>query len=375
MAYVSSIVGLVAVSLAASTLDAQKTRLLDKPQVELSEPFTNLVSARELSDGRVIVIDGGDRAVYAVDFAAGTSTQIGRPGSGPAEYRTPQLLLAAGRDTTLLTDPGNSRILMIGADAKPAGSLTGAWPMLTGQPGTRLPRAVDARGNGYFLGRAGNVEQAVNGMVRADTVAVVRTARGSAKDDTITFVQTAPRRITTQTKDGKLTGVNVMIAPFPPADAWQVFPDGAVAIVRVNGYRVDWVLPDGKRVTGKPNPFTPVRLVDADKRLPSGGSGVRGGGPGSSPPNNAPDIEWPELKPPFFPNDALAGTDGRMWIHRHVAATDPRARYDVADRRGVIVETVELPKGGRIVGFGARSIYVVRLDSDDLQYLQRFPLQ
>jgi hypothetical protein len=64
-----------------------------------------------------------------------------------------------------------------------------------------------------------------------------------------------------------------------------------------------------------------------------------------------------------------------MWIQRHLPATDSRARYDIADRRGVIVDHAELPKGGRIVGFGARSIYVVRLDSDDLQYLQRFPLQ
>jgi hypothetical protein len=280
-----------------------------------------------------------------------------------------------GRDTTLLTDPGNSRILVIGPDAKPAGLLPGAWPVPTGQPGTRLPRADDASGRGYFLGRAGNLEQAPNGMVQSDSVALLRAVRGSTKDDTVAFVQTAPRRITTTSKDGKLTGVNIMIAPFSPADAWQVFPDGAVSIVRVNGYRVDWVLPDGRRVNGKPNPFTPVPVVDADKRLPTGGSATRSAGAGAGVPNAAMDLEWPELKPPFLPNNALAGTDGRLWIQRHVAATDTRARYDIADRRGVIVERAELPQGGRIVGFGARSIYVVRLDPDDLQYLQRFPLR
>ena len=212
-------------------------------------------------------------------------------------------------------------------------------------------------------------------MVVPESVAVVRTARGSTKDDSLTFIQMAPRRITTTTKDGKLTGVNIMIAPFPAADAWQVFPDGALAIVRADGYRVDWVLPDGKRVVGKANPFTPVRVTDADKRLPSGPSATRSGGSGAPPPNKAPDLEWPEFKPAFFPSNALAGSDGRIWIQRHVAATDARARYDIADRRGVIVEKIELPKGGRIVGFGARSIYVVRLDADDLQYLQRFALR
>ena len=33
-----------------------------------------------------------------------------------------------------------------------------------------------------------------------------------------------------------------------------------------------------------------------------------------------------------------------------------------------------MPNDGRIVGFGTRSIYVVRKDADDLQYLQRYPL-
>lgn len=358
----------------SSVASAQRVRMFDKPQVELSEPFTNVAAVRELSDGRVIVIDAGDRAVYAVDFAAGTSTQIGRPGSGPAEYRLPQGLLASTHDTTWITDPGNSRILVIGPDMKPAGPLTSAWPTLTGQPGTRLPRAMDGSGRGYFTGRvAGQGGPPTDGKMHADSVAIVRAPRGSAKDDTLTFVQQAPRKITTQTKDGKLTGVNVIIAPFPAADAWQVFPDGALALVRADGYRVDWVLPDGKRVTGRANPFTPVRVTDADKR-PPGGNSPRGGG-GGAVPNAIPDLEWPELKPAFFPNDALAGTDGRLWIRRHVAASDARARYDVADRRGVIVEKAELPKGGKIVGFGARSIYVVRLDDDDLQYLQRYPLQ
>ena len=141
----------VAAPVAAS---AQRPRLLDKPQVELSEPFTNVTTVRELSDGRVIVIDNGDRALYVVDFAAGTSTQVGRPGGGPAEYRSPTALLAGESDTTLLTDPGNSRILILGPDAKPAGLLTDAWPMTGGQPGTRLPRAIDASGRGYFVSRA-----------------------------------------------------------------------------------------------------------------------------------------------------------------------------------------------------------------------------
>src|SRR3954468_20024523 len=98
---------------ALAPLGAQSSRVLDKPQTEVSEPFTNVGSVRELSDGRVIVIDNGDRALYAVDFKAGTSSQIGRPGDGPNEYRTPTLLLPVPADTTLVVDIANRRLLVL----------------------------------------------------------------------------------------------------------------------------------------------------------------------------------------------------------------------------------------------------------------------
>src|SRR5215213_3666149 len=145
------LLALVALPALAPLGTPQAPRVLDKPQAEVPEPFTNVGSVRELSDGRVIVIDNGDRAVYAVDFKAGTSTQVGRPGAGPNEYRTPGVLLALAADTTLVTDGGNRRMLVIGPTAEPAGLVTDAWPAANGGPGTRLPRGIDAKGRGYFL--------------------------------------------------------------------------------------------------------------------------------------------------------------------------------------------------------------------------------
>jgi hypothetical protein len=80
------------------------------------------------------------------------------------------------------------------------------------------------------------------------------------------------------------------------------------------------------------------------------------------------------VKPPFAYTGVLAGADGNVWIPRYAPAEDTRSHYDVVDRRGVIVARVDVPNRGKIVGFGAKSIYVVRLDDDDLQYLQRFRL-
>jgi hypothetical protein len=362
--------------LAATTVGQGSPRVLDKPQVELAEPFTNVGTVRELRDGRVLVVDNGDRALYVVDFSAGTSSQIGRPGSGPGEYRAPGILLPMAADTTFLTDAGNNRLLVIGPDAKPVATLTESWPMLDGQRGTRLPRAVDSRGRGYYIGSPVRVPETDRPIIQVDSVALYRTPRGATAVDSLAFIHLAPRKITTTSKDGKLTGVSVMTPPFPAQDAWQVFADGAVGIVRVRDYRVDWVLPDGRRVAGRPIPFEPVKVTELDKqRLMSvmrGARGRDGGGGGVGP--SLPELDWPEVKPPFSFSATLAGVDGRLWVQRYSPASDSRTRYDIIDRQGIVVARVDVPNAGRIVGFGAKSIYVVRKDEDDLQYLQRFPL-
>ena len=341
----------------AATHVSQSARVLDKPQVEIAEPFTNVASVRELSDGRVIVVDLG-QSVQVVDFKTKSVEQIGRTGSGPGEYKSPQLLLPVGSDTTLVLDPGNARLLEIAPNAKPMRAVSDAWPLPDGRPGTRLARGIDARGRGYLPGRAANMRPQ-SGVVEADSAALLRFARGAAAEDTLGYIHLSPRKIDIAQTNGTIRSVSIVIPPFPAQDGWVAFPDGAVALVRTHDYRVDWVLADGKRVAGRVIPFTPVKVTDGDKKKRA---------------PNAPEPDWPDVKPPFAYTGVLAGADGNVWIPRYASADDTRSHYDVIDRRGVVVARVDVPNRGKVVGFGAKSIYVVRLDDDDLQYLQRFPL-
>lgn len=336
----------------------QRPRVLDKPQVEIAEPFTNVGTVRELGDGRVIVLDVGNQSVHVVDFRARSVEQIGRSGSGPGEYKSPGLLLPLRGDTTLVADAGNARLLEIGPNAKPTRAVSDAWPQGDGRPGTRLPRGIDARGRGYLLGRAINPRPA-SGVVQADSAALVRSARGSTAEDTLGYIHLSPRKIDIKQSSGAIRSVSIVIPPFPSQDGWVAFPDGAVALVRTTNYRVDWVLPDGRRVAGQPIPFTPVKVTAIDRKKRA---------------DNVPEPDWPEVKPPFAYTGVLAGADGNVWIPRYAPAEDARSHYDVVDRRGVVVARVDVPNRGKVVGFGPKSIYVVRVDDDDLQYLQRFPL-
>jgi hypothetical protein len=63
--------------------------------------------------------------------------------------------------------------------------------------------------------------------------------------------------------------------------------------------------------------------------------------------------------------------NGEIWVQRHVSASD-LPTFDVFSPTGRLTQRVTLPKGNRLVGFGNGTIYTVRIDEDDLQYLQRF---
>ena len=62
------------------------------------------------------------------------------------------------------------------------------------------------------------------------------------------------------TADGRVYRV-----PLAGGEEPILFPDGWVAIARIDPYRVDWRSPDGQWTHGAPLPFTTVRL-DARER-------------------------------------------------------------------------------------------------------------
>ena len=81
------------------------TRLAEG-STSLSHGFTRLVSARELPNGILLVIDdveGGQ--LLALDFARNDVRQVGRKGSGPEEYRGPRRVYCTSEDSSLVDDP------------------------------------------------------------------------------------------------------------------------------------------------------------------------------------------------------------------------------------------------------------------------------
>ena len=383
----------VLVGATASAAHGQAVRTLSKADAEYAEPFTQIASVRELRDGRVIVADPREKTLQLVDLKSGSAQKISREGQGPGEYSLPLRLSALAGDTTLVYDPLNQRFLIIDGNGKPGAFFRIEPEGPQGGPirigGITGARYVDARGRLYFQGAAFRPPTGGGPPQAADSAAIVRYDRAAKKSDTVAWVKLPKNNVQVSGGAGNMQVRVGGSNPFAAQDDWAVMPDGRIAVVRAADYRVDWYSPAGVKTAGPPIQFARIKVTEADKKAirdqrARGGGGiaiVRTDGPegrrssaGAAPPNaNIPEpTDWPEYKPPFLQQAAVATPNGELWVLRSRPATDQVPSYDVFDAAGKVVGKVVLPKSTRLVGFGNGTVYLARSDEDDLQYLQRY---
>jgi hypothetical protein len=377
---------------------AVPTRALARPDAEFAEPFSALTlgTVRELSNGKVIVADAREKTVQLVTFG-GSAVAIGREGSGPGEYSLPMRVYAAPADTTWLWDIGNRRFLVIA----PTGRVARSFVPETGEGAEGRMLAVgnfdgvDAQGRLYWRSMGFVMSDA--GPVRSDSIPMVRWDPRRKVTDTLAWAPN-PTQVEVSRPAGSGGGEEVRVmarvggaTPFGSAEAWAVAPDGRVARMLGTGYQVQWIA-QGRRTTGPALAYDRVRVTDADRkaymdaRRNNPGISVTATNDGSGRQVTTANavasavnrqfadqpVTYPEFKGPFRPQGVAVAPDGRLWVERYTAFGTPTL-YDVIDGTGKVVQRVTLPRGSRLVGFGAGGvIYAARADEDDLQYLQRF---
>jgi hypothetical protein len=376
-------------------LAAQTTvpvRPIGTPSGEFREPFTLVSGVRELSDGRIIATDLREKTVQLIDLAKGTSKPIGREGAGPAEWGNPSRLYAMPGDTTFMPDFTNDRFFVVKPDGTPGATIRFAdlRPLtsadLAGVDGAGRMLLIDekpaARPNDGTSGEA----------------LVLRYDRRTGKVDTVGTLglPKGEQSAATMLSGGMMRTVTNL--PLAARDAAVIVPDGRIAIVRANPYRIEWVGLDGKRLVGPAAVPSHIRVTQEEKEAftrsqirpgailvkgnPAAGAppapgGKSGGGPAkiSSAEIKAmmnPTMVWPAEKPPFLgTGSVMAAPDGQVWVLRTRAHDDSIPTYDVFDGTGRVVERVALPKRTRLVAFGRGTAYLARTDDDDLLWLQR----
>jgi hypothetical protein len=351
------------VLLFAATAGAAQERpeTMLRATASLPEPFSRIRDVRELSDGRLLVADQRENAVYVVDFAKQSRVQVGRNGPGPEEYDQPTGLLPVRADSTVLINLSNSRLDWLDS----SGRITRSRALFGG--GWSIPRAADTTGNLYW-DRVSDTRLKKREDPKADQAPIVR-ANLAGKLDTMAFL-TIPGPVNPN--------------PFPSWDIWAVSADGSIAIVR-NGeeYRVDWVASDKTITRGPAVPWKPVRVTADDReRYTAGGPNIPPGGgsarassrAGTPPPPPRVRDDFPEQFPPARLSGIWVAANGRAFVHRYESLRELRPLLDVFDASGNLVARYRLPERRQIVGFGRSGLYAIHIDEVDLQWLERYPL-
>ncbi|HEV8363436.1 MAG TPA: hypothetical protein VGQ52_07945 [Gemmatimonadaceae bacterium] len=397
--------------LAASTLSAfaelgaqqVQSRQLGKAETEFADPFTQIAAVRELKDGRVLVIDTRDKIVQLVDLKTGSATKVGREGQGPGEYSLPMSIVALPGDSSAVFDPLNQRYLVIGPDGKPLGffssrpdndddSRDAAARPGGGRPfggfSMNPPRGTDRSGNIYLSGPP--MKFGPDGPVPLDSAPLQRFDRVKKSLQTVGYIKVPKGNTQVSGSAGRMNVRMGGANPFAARDDWAVAADGRIAVIHADDYHVEWIAPNGHRTAGPATPYNKTKLTNAHKAWWQENQRRRGTGlmitnnngkmsastapPPSGPPEERDD--WPEYLPPFLGNGAAqVAPNGQLWVLQASASDDVVPTYDIFDAAGKLTARVQLAKRSRVVGFGNNTVYVVRSDEDDLQYLQRYRLQ
>lgn len=343
--------------------------------------FGNIRALAVGPGGRVHILDSQGPAlrVYGAD---GTFLRtVGRPGSGPGEYRQPDGGLAVLSDgRILLRDPGNQRISVYSADGEGLDS----W-LIRGGFNTGRPLYVDRQERIWYmllLDPGADITDWRMGLVRFD--------RDGTPLDTVPAPTTTwePPQLEARSEGN----VNITRVPFSPSFTWSVTPEGGWLTGLSTAYRVEVERSDGgvlrlERVH-VPVPVDPREARAAELRIVGN---MR---------SNVPDWRWngpavPEVKPPF--QELLAASDGRIWVALHgpgrlvsEGRADPaggpeepavwaeQVRFDVFEADGRYLGMVDAPEGLSLFPqpvIRGDTVWAVLRDDLDVQRIGRFQVQ
>ena len=327
-----------------------------EPDAEYPEPFSYLSGVRELSGQRLLAADPLGQVLLRLNLETGTADTLGRRGGGPQEYEGPDQVFSLPGDSTLLVDLGNARLTVISPELEFVDWTPMVRPREDGSARTIFPRFVDE--NGFLYATASSSMEGIP----PDSTGITRIHRGTGRESFVAWAWHPERPSFDPSAKRPI---------LQPMDDWAAAPDGSIAVVRSNGFSVDWYRPDGQLVRGPTQDVEVYRVGDGERKAEMeeitrsamftsvvvGDAGERsrqmsrglppGGGPG---PDN---FQWPETLPVFRPNGTVVSPSGEVWVQRIMPA-GALPRYEVFGSTGIHLGFVQLPVGARIIGFGSR---------------------
>jgi hypothetical protein len=346
-------------------------------EARFSQVFQTVGGIRPLSDGRIMVADPSAGALTVIDFESGSSNPLRAGDAGRREYRTPYTLLSLPGDSTLVVDLGTGRLTVVDSTGTPGRTMPIAREVEGGHLAIVLPRFADGQGRIYYP------REIITGGTVRDSTPIVRFDPSTVSEWEVASVGLPARA---RPRGGS---ISLGRRPLAPGDDWAVDSDGRLALVRADGYRVEWVGTDGSVSRGPGNPLETAAPGQPEKESWFGdfltkqvSTGIRRTSDGrrqvtlrvgssSALPADLDAYDWPERLPPFRVGRSLVAPDGKLWVQRYSRVGAP-SLVDVFDGSGRRVGGVLLPPDRRVVGFGQGVVYLAHQDGRIGEWIERY---
>jgi hypothetical protein len=368
--------------------------------------FGGVQHIRRLSDGRVLVNDPSRHQVLlldstlanpvvVIDSVGGRDNSYGLRAGGIIPYRG---------DSTFFVDPTSSTLLLIdpaGKIARVMSMPTNAVNYLASPSSYGYPAYSEAFGivfrmqaNSFRYPNNPPLEGAPEIVIKyEDSIAVVGMKLTTRKGDTLAKYGTGQQmvaRISWNNFD--MNGTNEL---FPVSNDWALAADGSVALLSGREYRLRWINTDGTKTDSPRLPFTwdpnpddeKQRMADSinaqrrksyddmmalrQRRADSLKAAKLPVPPELTRPQRSPNpVQMLDI-PDYFPayerqsNSMRADADTNIWIRpRPPRSARGGVVYDVVNRKGELIDKVELPQGRTLIGFGPGGIvYLLARDA------------
>ncbi len=85
-----------------------------------------------------------------------------------------------------------------------------------------------------------------------------------------------------------------------------------------------------------------------------------------------PDASFPAQKPPFNANEVLVSPGDFIWTTLSAPTGAPRTTVAIITPTGTLHGRLTLPEGRRVVALDRGGVYLVRVDEDGLEWLERY---
>lgn len=344
------------------------------PDGRIEGPFSQVVGVQPMGGGKVLVSDLIDGTVQLINFSSRARVPVGRQGGGPGEWQVPFRITAGPNGSAYLIDGGKQVVHMISSEGEITRSIP--WPVLPGEPVRSAPMGGDGKG-GIFLRGSG-----FGGGGQGDSIPLGRWDPASGRVVKIAEIAN-PRGVREVAVSNGQMDLRRGGKPFDTRPEWVGLPDGGVAMVHPDPYRVDRIDQGGVVSRGTTVSVDPVRVTQAERnawreahadQAVQGVSVSRGLVRGSAPTPEVDDSDFPATLPPFVANaKVVPDPEGNVWVQRASPATAPFRTWDIIRPGGGRVGVARLRADVVLAAIDASHLYAIRTDDETgLQSLERY---